>query len=125
VSNIVREIKSTAGTLTYQLGTRTASTSLRLKDGETQVLAGLISDEDRKTINQIPGLGELPVVGRLFGSHSDTTTKTEIVLLITPHIIRNIARPDVRFEEFASGTEGAIGAAPLSLQPAPGAPRQP
>jgi general secretion pathway protein D len=118
VSNIVREIRSTAGTLTYQLGTRNATTTLRLKDGETQVLAGLISDEDRKTANQIPGLGELPVIGRLFGSHADTTARTEIVLLITPRIVRNIARPDVRFEEFASGTEGAIGSPALVLQPA-------
>jgi general secretion pathway protein D len=117
VSSIVREIESTAGTLSYQLGTRNASTSLRLKDGETQVLAGLISDEERKTANQIPGLGDLPVIGRLFGSHSDTATKTEIVLLITPRIVRNIARPEIRLEEFASGTEGAIGAPPLALQP--------
>ncbi|MGH7603199.1 MAG: secretin N-terminal domain-containing protein [Gemmatimonadaceae bacterium] len=125
VSNIVQTIKSASGTLTYQLGTRNASTTLRLKDGETQVLAGLISDEDRKSINQIPGLGDLPVIGRLFGSHSDTTTKTEIVLLITPRIIRNIARPDVRLEEFASGTEGAIGAAPLNLLPAAVPPKRP
>ncbi|MGH7603991.1 MAG: secretin N-terminal domain-containing protein [Gemmatimonadaceae bacterium] len=125
VSNIVQQIKSASGTLTYQLGTRNASTTLRLKDGETQVLAGLISDEDRKTIDQIPGLGELPLIGRLFGNHSDNTTKTEIILLITPHIIRNIARPDVRLEEFASGTEGAIGAAPLNLLPAAAAPKRP
>lgn len=81
------------------------------------MLAGLISDEDRKTANQIPGLGDLPIVGRLFGSHLDTTAKTEIVLLITPRIVRNIARPDIRLEEFASGTEGAVGAPPLALQP--------
>ena len=47
VSNIVKEVRSTGGTLTYQIGTRNANTVLRLKDGETQVLAGLISDEDR------------------------------------------------------------------------------
>ena len=116
VSNIVREIKSTTGTLTYQVGTRNAATTLRLKDGETQVLAGLISDEDRKTANQVPGLGSIPVVGRLFGSHQDTANKTEIVLLITPRVVRNLARPDPRFEEFASGTEAAIGAPPLLLQ---------
>jgi general secretion pathway protein D len=119
VSSIVREVRTTAGALTYQLGTRNASTSLRLKDGETQVLAGLISEEDRKTANQIPGLGDLPVIGRLFGSHLDTTNKTEIVLLITPRIVRNIARPDIRMEQFASGTEGAIGVPPLVLQSLP------
>jgi general secretion pathway protein D len=116
VSNIVREIKSTTGTLTYQVGTRNAATTLRLKDGETQVLAGLISDEDRKTAAQVPGLGSIPVVGRLFGSHQDTANKTEIVLLITPRVVRNLVRPDPRFEEFMSGTEASIGAPPLLLQ---------
>lgn len=119
VSSIVREIRSTTGTLTYQVGTRNAATTLRLKDGETQVLAGLISDEDRKAANQLPGLGDLPVIGRLFGSHQDTTAKTEIVLLITPRVVRNVARPELRFEEFPSGTEAAIGAAPLLLQSTP------
>lgn len=109
VSNIAREIRSATGTVTYQVGTRNAATALRLKDGETQVLAGLISDEDRRTANKVPGLGDLPVLGRLFGSSSDTTNKTEIVLLITPHVIRNLARPEARLEEFSSGTEAAIG----------------
>ncbi len=116
VSNIAREIRSSTGTLTYQVGTRNAATSLRLKDGETQILAGLISDEDRKVANQVPGIGDLPVVGRLFGSHQDTVSKTEIVLLITPRVVRNLTRPELRFEEFSSGTEAAVGAAPLVLQ---------
>ncbi len=116
VSNIVREVRSATGTLTYQVGTRNASTALRLKDGETQILAGLISDEDRKAINQVPGLGDLPVAGRLFGSHLDSSGKTEIVLLITPRVVRNLARPELRFEEFPSGTESSIGAPPLLLQ---------
>jgi general secretion pathway protein D len=116
VSSIVREIKSAAGTLTYQVGTRNATTTLRLKDGETQVLAGLISDEDRKSATQVPGLGSIPLLGRLFGSHQDTFNKTEIVLLITPRVLRNLARPDLRFEEFPSGTEAAAGAPPLLLR---------
>lgn len=125
VSSIVREIRSATGTLTYQVGTRNATTSLRLKDGETQVLAGLISDEDRKTATQIPGLGSLPVIGRLFGSHQDTFNKTEIVLLITPRVLRNLARPELRFEEFPSGTEATVGAPPLLLQGAAFSPSGP
>ncbi len=116
VSSIVREIKSPSGTLTYQVGTRNAATTLRLKDGETQVLAGLISDEDRKSATQIPGLGSIPILGRLFGSHQDTYNKTEIVLLITPRVLRNLSRPDLRFEEFPSGTEAAVGAPPMQLR---------
>ncbi len=119
VSNIVREIRSQSGTLTYQLGTRQASTVLRLKDGETQVLAGLINDEDRQSASKIPGLGDLPLLGHLFSTHRDQTAKTEIILLITPHIIRNLTRLEANLGEFSSGTESAIGSASLSLRKAP------
>ena len=120
VSNIVREIRSvSSGTLAYQIGTRNASTSLRLHDGETQVLAGLISDEDRRTASRVPGLGELPTIGRLFSSNRDTANKTEIVLLITPRLVRTLARPDVRSLEFAAGTEVSGGSPPLRTAPVP------
>jgi len=126
VSNIVKEVKGTNNnTLTYQIGTRNASTALRLRDGETEVLAGLISDEDRRSTNRVPGVGELPVVGRLFSSTSDNISKTEIVLLITPRIIRTLARPDLRTMEFPAGTDAAGGVtgggpapSPVFVQPA-------
>lgn len=118
VSNIVREIRSQSGTLTYQLGTRQASTVLRLKDGETQVLAGLINDEDRQSASKIPGLGDLPLLGHLFSTHRDQTAKTEIILLITPHIIRNLTRLEANLGEFSSGTESSIGSPSLSLHKA-------
>lgn len=117
VSNIVREIRSNSGTLTYQIGTRNAGTTLRLKDGETQVLAGLISDEDRSTASRIPGLGDLPLLGRLFSSQRDERSKTEIVLLITPRVLRSDSTRQPALTEFRSGTENAIGgglAAPYS-----------
>jgi general secretion pathway protein D len=117
VSNISKEVTTSSGTLTYQLGTRNASTVLRLKDGETQMLAGLISDEDRDSTNRIPGLGSLPIAGHLFGSQSGSDAKTEIVLLVTPHVVRNIIRPDPAVSAFMSGTEGAAGAPELVLQP--------
>jgi general secretion pathway protein D len=120
VSNIVREVKgSNNNTLAYQIGTRNASTVLRLRDGETEVLAGLISDEDRRTANRVPGLGQLPVVGRLFSSTNDTASKTEIVLLITPRIVRTLARPDARATEFPAGTDAASGAGGAGPAPAP------
>lgn len=124
VTNINREITSRNGTLTYQLGTRSAATTLRLQDGETQVLAGLISDEDRSAADKLPALGDLPVVGRLFSSHRDQATKTEVVLLITPRIVRTLERPSADQIEFASGTEASLGSAPLVLTPG-GVPRQP
>jgi general secretion pathway protein D len=115
VSSISREIRSPGGTLTYQVGTRNAATTLRLRDGETQVLAGLINDEDRRSAHKVPGLGDLPLIGRLFSSHNDTRNKTEIVLLITPRVLRNLARPDIRLERFAGGTESELGGAPLAI----------
>jgi general secretion pathway protein D len=118
VSSIVREVRTsgtaggTGGSLTYQIGTRNAATHLRLQDGETQVLAGLISDEDRRSANRVPGLGELPVAGRLFSHTRDTASRTEIVLLITPRIVRTLARPDAGTVEFAAGTEASSGGRP-------------
>ncbi len=109
VSNIVREVMSASNTLTYQIGTRNADTTLRLRDGETQVLAGLISNEDRASADRVPGLGELPIAGRLFSHTTDNNTRTEIVLLITPRIVRNLARPEAGALEFAAGTESASG----------------
>jgi general secretion pathway protein D len=116
VSSISREIAGPSSSLAYQVGTRSANTSLRLRNGETQVLAGLISDEERKSTSHVPGLGEIPLIGRAFGSHRDTSVKTEIVLLITPRIVRNIHRPEMSQPALASGTEMAVGASPLSVR---------
>jgi general secretion pathway protein D len=115
VSNIVREVRTSSGSLTYQIGTRLATTALRLKDGETQALAGLISDEDRSSTAGIPGFTDLPVLGRLFSTQSNDRSKTEIVLLITPRVVRNIGGGNARYE-YTSGTETAPGAAPLRMQ---------
>lgn len=112
VSNIVSQLQTKSGSVAYQIGTRTASTVLRLKDGENQVLAGLINDEDRRSADKVPGLGDLPLIGRLFGSTTGNNQKTEIVLSITPHLIRNIQRPDAALSEFRAGTESSLRSRP-------------
>ena len=127
VSNIVREVKSSSNTLTYQIGTRNAATNLRLRDGETQVLAGLISNDDRRSADRVPGLGELPVAGRLFSHTVDTNNRTEIVLLITPRLLRTLARPQAAALEFPAGTEASmsgarLGAVPVLIPPAAATP---
>lgn len=118
VSNIVQQITSKSGTLTYRIGTRNTATVLRVANGETQVLAGLIQDEDRRTADKVPGLGSLPVLGRLFTNNNDTRTKTEIVLLITPYVVHNLDLPDAAVLEFFSGTEGSVSGSPMGLRPA-------
>ena len=116
VSNIVKEVRSRSGSLSYQVGTRLTTTELRLQDGETQVLAGLISDEDREGAVGLPWLIDLPVLGRLFSSKSSGRNKTEIVLLITPRVVRNLD-PGIAFRsEQPGGTEKSVGAPPLLLQ---------
>jgi general secretion pathway protein D len=115
VSSVTREVTGPSNSLAYQIGTRSASTVLRLRDGETQVLAGLISDEERSSANRLPGLGDLPGLGRLFSSTRDNINKTEIVLLITPRIVRNVARPENAINDYPAGSEANVGARPQSL----------
>jgi general secretion pathway protein D len=107
VSSVTGQVKSGNGTLAYQIGTRNASTFLRLHDGETQLLAGLISHDEQTTATRVPGLGDLPVVGRLFSSQLDNGSHSELVLAVTPHIVRNVRRPDSDEAELWIGTESA------------------
>jgi general secretion pathway protein D len=117
VSSIANTLNIPTGnggtTVAYQISTRNANTLLELKDGETQVLAGLISDTESQTSNHIPGLGDLPILGRLFGSNGTNDKKDEIVLLITPHIIRAQSRPPSETTEFWYGTESQTRSAPF------------
>ncbi|USX19288.1 general secretion pathway protein GspD [Oxalobacteraceae bacterium OTU3REALA1] len=108
VSNLTNTITTRNGGTAYQIGTRQASTMLQLKDGENQVLAGLINNEERGTASKLPGAGDLPIVGRLFGSKRDDNQKTEIVLSITPRLIRNVQRPEASASEFSAGTEASF-----------------
>jgi general secretion pathway protein D len=116
VSSVSREVIGPSNSLAYQIGSRSASTVLRLRDGETQVLAGLISAEERSSANRLPGLGDLPGIGRLFSSTRDNASKTEIVLLITPRVVRNITRPESAINAYPSGSEANVGVLPLSLR---------
>lgn len=122
VSNIISQQQTKSGSLAYQLGTRSAQTVLRLKDGENQVLAGLINDEDRRSANKVPGLGDLPLIGRLFGNQSSDGSKTEIVLSITPRILRNVMRPEAQAMEFDAGTEASLKSWPGESSNIAGAP---
>ena len=108
VSNLIDSMTTNDGSVAYRIGTRSAQTLLQLKDGENQVLAGLISSEDRTSGSKVPGVGSLPILGRLFGSTRDSNDKTEIVLSITPHLVRTIQRPPAGASEFSAGTEASF-----------------
>ena len=112
VSSLGEKTVTKNGASVYSIGTRTASTQLRLKDGETQVLAGLILDDERKNTSKLPALGDIPLLGRLFSDQEDKKSKTEIVLAITPRILGNISRPNAEVAEYWSGTEVQINDRP-------------
>jgi general secretion pathway protein D len=123
VSSIVTQLQTKAGSTAFQLGTRNATTMLSLRDGETQILAGLINDQDRSDASKIPLLGEIPLLGRLFGTRADNGQRTEIVLSITPHLIRNIRRPTQDLSSIRSGTEASFRSRPMGV-PTKGEPNQ-
>lgn len=121
VSTLGQQVNGPAGSVAYQIGTRRTTTTLRLADGETQILAGLVKNDDRRNIDGMPGLSSMPLVGRLFGVHSDKRDKTEIVLLMTPRIVRNVPLPDARVTMRPGGTAMNPGAEPLRLAAGAGA----
>jgi len=70
--------------------TREVKNVIRLKDGETNLLAGLLKDEERKSLKGIPGLKGVPFLGALFSSTDTTIEQTDVILTITPYIIRSV-----------------------------------
>jgi general secretion pathway protein D len=90
------------------IGTRTIESTIRLKDGETNFLAGLIRSDDADTENGLPGLSEIPVLGRLFSNNRTESRRTDVILTLTPHIVR---LPDITEEDLLPiwvGTEANI-----------------
>jgi len=105
-------------------GTRSITTTIRLRDGETNLLAGLIRDNERSTLRGIPGLSDIPLLGRLFASNERESQQTDIVLMLTPRIIRvlDLAPEDLR--PFVAGRGSSSGSSPVIevLSPTPTAP---
>ena len=130
VSNATPLEPTRQGTIPVQVDTRNAQTSLRLHDGETQILAGLVRNDHGASGNKIPLLGDIPGLGRLFGSNKDNMGKSELVLSITPRIVRNLPYQSPSDMEFRTGTETSmqirnlnrpsdVQEAPLAVLPRP------
>jgi len=97
----------------YKFGTRNTDTIINLRDGETVIIGGLIKDEERRGSVKIPLLGDIPILGKLFSSSDDGTIKTDILMSITPNIVRSMEIPDKEMQSFWSGTEGDYDTKPL------------
>lgn len=87
------------------IGTRNIETVMLLKDNETTILGGLIQEEDRRNNVKVPGLGDVPVMGKLFSANSDEDLRNEILLTITPRIIRTQEIPPENHLNFFSGVK--------------------
>lgn len=105
VSTLGTKTTTNSGSVAYQIGTRNAETVLRLRDGETQIIGGLISDEERTTVAKIPLLGDIPVMGKLFSRTDTSKVKTDILLSITPYVVRKVDVPDIAVDGFMSGRD--------------------
>ena len=99
---------------------RTVSTIIRLHDGETNMLAGLIRDQERKTVKGVPGLSDIPGLGQLFTHTQNQTEQTDVILTLTPHIIRvlDLSEKDLQAFRVARDQAGFVGAA-IDLPAAP------
>ena len=105
-------------------GNRFINTVIRLKDGETNMLAGLIRDDERRVLDGVPGLSDLPVIGRLFSRNRRETQETDIILTLTPHIVRVLDLTEADLRPFRlggdRGSRRPADSAPAPSQPAPG-----
>lgn len=76
----------------FRIGTRNADTTMLIENGETVILGGLIRDEDRSTYSNIYGLEKVPVINKLTGSKDESVAQTDLLLTVTPQIVRNIKK---------------------------------
>ena len=111
------------------IGNRSITTTIRLRDGETNILAGLIRDDEREVMEGIPGLSNLPLIGRLFARNQRETQETDIIGTLTPRIIRvlDLEERDIRAFRVERDTGSGLDIraplpAPLTNQARPAAP---
>ncbi|MBI1822874.1 MAG: hypothetical protein HY200_07685 [Nitrospirae bacterium] len=113
VSSLGDQVDLGQGVKQFKFNQRIADTFLSLRDGETGVIGGLISEEERKTKNIIPGLGDIPLLGVLFTGVDIEKVKTEVLLTITPRVLHGIETPSKELQAFWSGTEESYSTKPL------------
>lgn len=113
ISTLGDALEFGGGIKQYRFGTRNTDTVINLRDGETVIIGGLIKDEERKGRVKVPVLGDIPIIGKLFSSADDGTIKTDILMSITPNIVRGLELPDKDIQSFWSGTEETYDTKPL------------
>jgi general secretion pathway protein D len=120
---------SSVGAPGYQglptFNSREVNSTIRLRDGETNLLAGLILDNERRGLTGIPGLASVPFIGKLFAHNKDENTQTDIVMTLTPHVVRATEIREEDLRSFLVGGESSpfLFEAPPPATAAPATPR--
>ncbi|QGH62000.1 secretin N-terminal domain-containing protein [Serratia proteamaculans] len=118
LSSLGKAQKSKNGLDYYGTSNRMAKTMLSSRDGETQMLAGLISQDNKNSKSGIPWLSDIPFIGSLFSTSEKEAKRTEVILLITPHIERNIDLPGSHISTIPAGTDDMPGERSTTLRSA-------
>lgn len=105
VSNVSGREKTANGTVVITISSTNADTTLTLKDGEQTVIGGLIRNDNAVTKSKIPFLGDIPLLGALFNGTDKIESKREILLSITPHIVKSVRVPQGDVASIWSGGE--------------------
>ncbi|KGK11814.1 general secretion pathway protein GspD [Vibrio navarrensis] len=101
VSSIDEEKKTSTGLINVpSLRTRKAQTTVQLKDGQSFVLAGLLTSEERESLSKIPLLGDIPIIGALFSHTKSNQTKTELIIVATVNLVDPVKTEDIKLPSF-------------------------
>jgi general secretion pathway protein D len=108
-----------AGQPTTSFISRKANVTMRLRDGESNLLAGLINDSDKQNYTTLPGLSSIPILRNIFGNGNTTHDQTDIVMVVTPHIIRShdLTAADLRPLYIGTGQNFGGGMPPTLISP--------
>jgi general secretion pathway protein D len=99
ISQVTGSVANEGGASQPIIGTRQIQTVIRLRDGETNVLAGLIKEEDADEVTGIPGVMDLPGLNKVLSNNNRSRSQTDIILTLTPQIVR---MPDIREEDLVT-----------------------
>ncbi len=101
------------------INSRRADTTIRLRDGESTVISGLLRDEEHQDASAFPGLSGIPILRSIFGNTNRSTDQTDIVMIITPHIVRGheLTPDDLKPMYIGTGTNIGAGAVPALISP--------
>ena len=108
VSNISGFIQGPGGQQQPRIGTRVIESTIRLRDGETNLIAGLIRTDDSNNEQGLPGLSDIPVLGHLFSNKANDHSRTDLILTLTPHIVRQAEITEQDLLPIWVGTESNI-----------------